>query len=373
MWRIHLNYVENWAKEYEGPQFHAILTDLPYNLESITKRFGKEGSSPAKFGKDGAFNRVGKGFMGKTWDTDIACKKEFWELLKPVLYPGAFGLAYMGTRTYHRAATAIEEAGFIIHPMIGWVQSQGFPKATRIDTQLDRNAGIERKVVGPLKNAGSTKPRLAMGDGWQENPMETEPATAEAKIWEGYRYGLQSLKPCMEPIIMFQKPYEGKPVDCIVATGAGALNIEGTKFEVGRTYKINRFDDGMKPFGEGAGHEYSSDDESRLYPANFIIDDGVEEPYKNFFYQAKASRKERDAGLANRNEHPTIKPIELNKYLATLLLPPNTYESKLLVPFSGTGSEVIGALLAKWDCVVGIECEEESYNTSLDRIKHWVP
>ena len=373
MWKLYLDYVENWAKEYEGPLFHAILTDLPYNLESITKRFGKEDSKPSGFGKDGAFNRVAKGFMGKTWDTDIACKKEFWELMKPLLYPGAFGLAYMGTRTYHRAATAIEDAGFVIHPMLGWVQSQGFPKATRIDTQIDRDAGAERQVKGPIKNPGSTNPRIAMHNGWQENPMETEPATLEARIWEGYRYGLQALKPCMEPIIMFQKPYEGRPVDCIVATGAGALNISDTKFEVGRTYKINRFKDGMKPFGEGAGHDYVSEDESKLYPTNFIVDEGVDELYKNFFYQAKASRKERDAGLVERNEHPTIKPIALNKYLATLLRPPKEYEGNLFVPFSGTGSEVIGGLLADWKWVVGVECEKDSYDTSFERLKYWVP
>jgi hypothetical protein len=210
-----------------------------------------------------------------------------------------------------------------------------------------------------------------MHDGWQENPMETEPATNDAKIWEGHRYGLQSLKPCMEPIIMFQKPYEGKPVDCIVATGAGALNIKDTKFSVGRSHKINRFNDGMKPFGKGAGHSFASEVSSLLYPTNFIVDDEIDDLYKNFFYQAKASPKERNAGLPSKNEHPTIKPIELNKYLATLLMPPKEYDGRLLVPFSGTGSEVIGGILAGWNYVVGIECEEDSYNTSLMRINYW--
>lgn len=364
--------VERHLKNFDDDKFHAVLTDPPYNLDSISKRFGKQNSKPSGYGNDGAFNRVSKGFMGKEWDTDIAFRTEFWEIVKDVLHPGAFGLSFMGARTYHRAAVALENAGFIIHPLIGWVQSQGFPKPTRLDTQIDRAAGATRKVVGKVKNPGSTNPRLAMHDGWQESPDITEPTTDMAKVWSGYRYGLQALKPAMEPIIMFQKPYDGKPYQSIVETGAGALNIENTKFYAGREFAVNRFDDGMKPFGNGAGHDYSSSVENMLYPANFIVDENTGEPYSNFFYQAKANKKERNFGLDSKNTHPTIKPLGLTEYLAKLLLPPDNYAPRrVLVPFSGTGSEVIGCMLAGWDYILGVELEKESYDMSLKRIGYW--
>lgn len=394
--------IRTWAKYYQGPKFHAILTDPPYNLESINKRFGKPGSKAAKHGKDGAFTRVSTGFMGKAWDTDVAFDPDVWYAIGEHLYPGAFGLAYMGARTYHKAATAIEEAGFIIHPMIGWIQSQGFPKATRIDTQIDRRKGQlkEREVLGPIEHPGSTNDRVSMHDGWQENPMRTKPATALAQVWEDYRYGLQSLKPCLEPIIMFQRPYENKPVDDIMKTGAGALNIEGTKFDVGREIITNRFTEGMKPFGNAQGEGYDSSTSNLLYPANVILSGEVGEPFENFFYNAKVMPKEREAGLrghlpcikcgetdtethinpktgreekCRRCDHPTLKPIILNTYLATLLLPPDIYKPRrLLVPFSGTGSEVIGGALAGWDNVIGVELEPNSVVMSQVRVNYWI-
>jgi len=371
IWKINNQDIKDWV-EGDTEMYHAVLSDPPYNLESISKRFGKEGSSPAKFGKDGAFSRASKGFMGKSWDNEIAFDIELWKKIKDKLYPGAFGLCFMGSRTYYKLAYALDQAGFIIHPMIAWVNSEGFPKATRIDTQIDKAVGLDREIIGPMKNVGSTKPRVAMHNGWQENPMETKPTSELAKQWEGYRYGLQSLKPCMEPVIMFQKPYEGKSVDSIIKYGSGAINIAETKFSKDRKFVVNRFTNGAKPFGNAIGEEFESFEEDKLWPANVIIGEDVGEPFVNFFYQAKARTKEKSAGLENKTTHPTIKPIDLTKYLATLLLPPKEYSPrKLLVPFSGTGSEVIGGLLAGWDYVEGIELEKESADVSLERISYW--
>jgi site-specific DNA-methyltransferase (adenine-specific) len=370
-WKLNNQDIRKWVENQEN-RFHAVLTDPPYNLDTIKKRFGKKGSAPAKHGRDGAFARVGKGFMGKEWDTDVAFDPNLWHSIGKLLYPGAFGLAFI-SRNYHKLAMAIEEAGFIIHPIIGWIQSQGFPKATKIDTQVDKRIGVydQRNVVGRVQS--SPVKRVAMHDGWKHNPEVTGAVSALGKAWEGWRYGLQSLKPAMEPIIMFQKPYENKPVDDITRYGAGALNIEGTKFESGREIVTNRFKDGMKPFGNGAGHAYEGSVNTKLYPANVIIDEGVGEPFSNFFYQAKANQKERNAGLDEKNEHPTIKPIDLIKYLATLLLPPDQYAPRrLLVPFSGAGSEMIGSLLAGWDYVEGVEIEKPSYEMAIKRINHWM-
>jgi site-specific DNA-methyltransferase (adenine-specific) len=331
-WKICNQDIKDWV-DTDTEMYHALLSDPPYNLESISKRFGKENSSPAKFGTDGAFSRASRGFMNKLWDTGIAFDVDLWKKIKDKLYPGAFGMCFMGSRTYYKLATALDQAGFILHPMIGWIHP-GFPKATRIDKQIDASL---------------------------------------AKTWEGYRYGLQALKPCLEPIIVFQKPYEGRPVDNITKYGSGALNIAETKFSKDRSFVVNRFTDGMKPFGNAVGHEFESTQETMLWPANVIIGEDVEEPFVNFFYQAKASQKEKNAGLDDKMGHPTIKPIDLVKYLSTLLLPPKEYSPrKLLVPFSGTGSEVIGGLLAGWDYVEGIELEKESFDVSIKRIEHWI-
>ena len=109
-------------KKLENNSIDAIVTDPPYGLVSIVKRFGKEGSAPAKFGTDGAFSRVSKGFMGKEWDgSGIENNIEMWRECLRVLKPGAFLLSFAGTRTYHRIALAIEDAGFEIRDMIEWV------------------------------------------------------------------------------------------------------------------------------------------------------------------------------------------------------------------------------------------------------------
>ena len=358
---LHFCDAVEFLGDYEGPKFHALLSDPPYNLESIQKRFGKKDAAPAQYGNDGAFSRVSRGFMGKEWDTNIAMRPETWKIIKRVLHPGAFCMAFSSTRTYHRMATAIEDAGFIIHPMIGWIQGQGFPKATKV----------------------------------------------KAEGWEEYRYGLQTLKPSFEPICVFQKPYEGKPLQNIVDTGAGAIWIEGARIgeEVIPVNVLEKW--------SGLGQVQDPDYEQKLqvgrWPANVVVSDYEVFPYDKFFYCAKANRKERDAGLEDmpdtmfgqsggaqsklkdgeeeylqdsiglnrikkvKNSHPTVKPIDLCRWLATLLLPPPTYKDRrLLVPFSGSGSEVIGGLQAGWDLVTGIEIDLGYMDLAGKRIEWWM-
>jgi len=211
-----------WASVYDGELFHALLCDPPYHLTEIVKRFGSPEAAPAQYGTDGAFQRTSKGFMGKVWDGgDVAFRPETWAAVGRLLCPGAFGMAFAGSRGWHRMACAIEDAGLIIHPTIfGWNYLSGFPKATRIDTQIDRRAGAERPIVGRRKHA----PKFdAAGHGYREKDNcynskdresfeETAPATELAAAWQGHRYGLQALKPAVEPIIVFQRPYEGRSV-----------------------------------------------------------------------------------------------------------------------------------------------------------------
>ena len=105
----------------EGFRCASCVTDAPYGLTSIVERFGKNDAKEAKIGKDGAFARTSAAFMGQTWDANgVEVDPGFWTLVYDVLLPGGFVVAFSSPRTYHRMATAIEAAGFITHPMIGW-------------------------------------------------------------------------------------------------------------------------------------------------------------------------------------------------------------------------------------------------------------
>lgn len=403
-WKIYNEDAVEWAKNYQKGKFHALLCDAPYHLTSIVKRFGKTKENDATLTSEKVRNRsdgysrlIGTGFMGNTWDGgDLAFRPETWEAFGQVLYPGAFGMAFSASRNWHRMAVAIEDAGFILHPTIFlWAYGQGFPKATNIDKKVK--------------------------DG----------------VFEGHRYGLQALKPAVEPIIVFQKPYEGKPLNNIVSSGAGALNIDGARIPTEQPVTINRFTKGAKPWGDAKGEEFDTVSSSQgRWPSNLLLTEssaisldeqtgiltsgkmlptskrstdgspngiygkfdmnaplqetvGDSGGASRFFYRVqetldesdpvyycgKVSQKERSAGLDERNVHPTLKPIDLCKYLATLLLPPDEYAPRrLFVPFSGSGSEMIGAGLAGWEHVVGVEFDKENgyVDIAKKRLEHWL-
>lgn len=434
--------VLRWAANYRGPKFHTLLTDPPYEL----------------------------GFMNAAWDkSGIAFQKDTWAAFYEHMHPGAFGMAFGGSRTYHRIACAIEDAGFIMHSsLFGWCTSQGFPKATNVSKQIDKAAGVQGEIVGKHPNPGSTKKRQSMGDGWQESPDIIAPATELAQIWQGHRYGLQAIKPALEPIILFQKPYEGRPIDNMTATGAGALWIDGAR--IGCTDKTP-FPVGTQKTGYSGGMPINTDDSHPLgrWPANLALIhhpgcddlscvpecpimrlgeqsgvnvsrqnttsdhranngasmflDGRRDPNNShsdegtaarYFYDAdwmyerieatdpviycpKPSTAEREAGLSKRqrqivndgrdtpidnpyqrgdterlNTHPTIKPISLSQHLATLLLPPAAYgPRKLLIPFSGAGSECIGAFMAGWEQIEAIELGTDHCAIAQARWQYW--
>ncbi|WP_425962684.1 hypothetical protein [Rhizobium nepotum] len=123
----------------EGVRVHSVVTDPPYGLVSIQKRFGKEGSKAARTEKnDGSFNRLSRGFMNKQWDgTGIERDPDFWKLIYDILLPGGYVFAFSGSRTGHWQACAMELAGFIMHPMHGWVFGSGFPKASNAERAID--------------------------------------------------------------------------------------------------------------------------------------------------------------------------------------------------------------------------------------------
>ena len=124
----------------------AVVTDPPYHLTSIVKRFGAEGAAPAQFGKDGAYARASAGFMGKTWDGgDVAFRPETWAEVLRVLKPGGHLIAFAAPKNQHRMICAIEDAGFEIRDCLMWLYGTGFPKSLDVSKAIDKAAGAERE------------------------------------------------------------------------------------------------------------------------------------------------------------------------------------------------------------------------------------
>jgi len=266
------------------------------------------------------------GFMGKSWDNSgIAYSVELWSQALRVLKPGGHLLAFGGSRTYHRLASAVEDAGFEIRDQIMWLYGSGFPKSLNLKDE-----------------------------------------------WQGWG---TALKPAHEPIVVARKPLIGTVATNVLTYGTGALNIDGSR--VGTTDALGR------------------------WPAN-VIHDGSEkvleyfgEPQR-FFYCAKASKSERNAGLEglpekgkvfngqnaepsgnakgsvenkfstkpSQNFHPTVKPIALMRYLVKLVTPPN---GTVLDPFLGSGSTAVAAILEGFNWI-GCEMTEDYWPIIEERV-----
>jgi site-specific DNA-methyltransferase (adenine-specific) len=214
----------------------SAVTDPPYHLTSIVKRFGAANAAPAKSnGATGVYGRASAGFMGQTWDGgDVAFRPETWAEVLRVLKPGGYLLAFGGTRTYHRLACAVEDAGFEIRDQIGWAYGSGFPKSLDVSKAIDKAAGAEREVVGihprPAGNkAGGNSLNMSVL-GMPASATVTTPATPEAVAWQGWG---TALKPAWEPIVVARKPLIGTVAANVLAHGTGALNIDGCRVATG--------------------------------------------------------------------------------------------------------------------------------------------
>jgi site-specific DNA-methyltransferase (adenine-specific) len=407
---------------------HAIITDPPYEL----------------------------GFMGKTWDsTGIAYNQEVWQQCLRVLKPGGHLLAFGGSRTYHRLASAIEDAGFEIRDQIMWVYGSGFPKSLDVSKAIDKAAGAEREVIG---KGTSGKTAIWSENGGMGNFNLTAPATDAAKQWDGWG---TALKPAHEPIVLARKPLDGTVANNVLTHGVGALNIDASRVPGQLEGDPNRF---AKTDG-GSFNSFNTPPVVRTegrWPANFIhdgsnevlelfpeskggafpkkanvptgrhyeggwgaVDNGVrtemgEGSAARFFYCAKASRTERNAGLdgletqrrstdygsfpkrqcnicgsrSNRNGrwpdcphddwswveqleqghkggnatnfHPTVKPLALIHYLIKLVTPPG---GTILDPFLGSGTTAVAAtqLGHPW---IGCELTEDYWPIIEARVNH---
>ncbi len=332
-------------RDLPDESFDAVVTDPPYGLS----------------------------FMGKKWDYDVPGVAEWVECLR-VLKPGGHLLSFFGTRTYHRGVVNIEDAGFEIRDQLAWVYGSGFPKSLDVSKAIDKAAGAEREVIGTNKRsdkrggnyhgASEIRPQI--------DCLITLPATDTARQWNGWG---TALKPAWEPIVLARKPIEGTVAANVLEHGTGALNVDGCRVGI---------DDGTRnrPPASPTGKTYAQDawtqdkqnkqsfnaDGLGRFPANLIHDGGEEVlgmfpqgksgtmkagttrknragftgnmPTKaaRFFYCAKASRSERGEG----NDHPTVKPLALMRYLCRLITPPG---GVILDPYCGSGSACIAAHL----------------------------
>lgn len=334
----------------------AVVTDPPYALVSIVKRFGQPGAAPAK-GND-AYARASAGFMGQSWDTgEVAFATEFWAQVLRVLKPGGHVVAFSGTRTYHRLAVAIEDSGFEIRDQLAWVYGSGFPKSHDVSKAIDKMFGAEREVVGVAGKSGSTACFSGMaGNEVSGEYYSTAPATPQAQQWEGWG---TALKPAWEPIVLARKPLIGTVAANVLEHGTGAINIDGCR--VGDEGGTKR--SGQAPYAESGwrtGHEVIPLDGLGRFPANILHDGDQFGENGRYFYSPKASKKDRGEG----NIHPTVKPTDLMAYLCRLVTPPG---GVVLDPFMGSGSTGKGAH-AEGFRFIGIEREENFFEIAAARL-----
>jgi site-specific DNA-methyltransferase (adenine-specific) len=335
----------------------------------------------------------GLSFMGKRWDYDVP-SVEIWQQVLRVLKPGGHLLAFAGTRTQHRMAVRIEDAGFEIRDMIAWVYGSGFPKSLDVSKAIDKAAGAEREVVRtpitPKSTAGKglsneldERPWMtkAREQGYHEHAGNT-PATEAAKQWQGWG---TSLKPSFEPVTVARKPLTGTVAENVLQHGTGGLNVDGCRVgcsgEALRGGGVGTRSDGWdRPWKADAAAvaahkakcDANADRASTLgrWPANLIHDgsdevvglfpDDGEASAARFFYCAKASK--RDRGESNR--HPTVKPTALMRYLCRLITPPG---GLVLDPFTGSGSTGRGAVLEGFR-FIGMELDAEHVEEAKRRI-----
>ena len=320
------------------------------------------------------------------------CEEWASEALR-VAKPGAHLLAFGGTRTYHRLACAIEDAGWEIRDCVMWVYGSGFPKSMEVGKAIDKAAGAEREVVGvdPLRYArlkNQINGSVSSG-GWELAARDvniTAPATDAARTWEGWG---TALKPAYEPIIVARKPLCGTVAENVVKHGTGAINIDACRVHGGDVVEPRKgagtlcgttdgYDRPWKhdPVAVAARQQRADEaiakaNELGRFPAN-LIHDGSDEvlglfPHTNsgsaarFFYCAKANKSDRGEG----NIHPTVKPTALMRYLCKLVTQPN---GVILDPFMGSGSTGKAAMLEGFR-FIGMELNEEYAKIARARIE----
>lgn len=309
----------------------------------------------------------GLSFMGKKWDYQVP-SIEIWKEALRVLKPGGTALIFAGSRTQHRMAVNVEDAGFILKDCIMWIYGSGFPKATDISKQLDKKAG-----------------------------EITIPTTPAAKLWNGWKS--HGLKPAYEPILVAMKPNEGSYAENAIKHGVAGLNIDAGRIgkNAGWSYPNGR--QGKGCFGKESLElnlkEPITSTQGR-YPANIILDEEVADEagdWSRYFYCAKSSKAERNLGCEGmeekqtnggrknqdsincpqqrgityrKNHHPTVKPLSLMEYLCKLTSTPTG--GLVLDPFAGSGTTGVACVKTSRN-FIGIELNPEYIEIAKKRIE----
>ena len=400
------------------------------------------------------------GFMGKAWDrTGISYNVDMWREVFRVLKPGGYLLSFGGTRTYHRMACAIEDAGFEIRDMVEWMYGSGFPKSLNIGKAIDKLQGNKRRISshyiapdGQWRDCNNHKPNEEIRNPETHYGYKTSgfrPIDKGNSTWEGWG---TALKPAHEPICMARKPLSEKTVaENVLKWGTGGINVDGCRVGTndelthGGPLRTNSGDTrsgkALGMFQGGTPNTYKQSPQGR-WPAN-LIHNGSQEvlglfpvtasgamkrtvgPYDGesnvsflrgrsgpdnqhgdsgsaarFFYCAKASKAERDAGCENleerfvrrddgqpfgmntnqyrpdgserksipprHNNHPTVKPLALMRYLCRLVTPPGGI---ILDPFMGSGSTGVAAELEGFR-FIGIDQDKEAFDIACRRVSY---
>jgi site-specific DNA-methyltransferase (adenine-specific) len=351
-------------------------------------------------------------FMGKAWDDHIDnarfgawCLLWATECLR-VLKPGGHLLTFGGSRTWHRLAVAVEDAGFEIRDSIAWLYGSGFPKSLDVSKAIDKAAGAEREVVGRYQPPAMEKP-WNLNNAIDERDVKvfassrnnldiTAPATEAAQQWQGWG---TALKPAFEPIVVGRKPLTGTVAANILQHGTGALNIDGCRIHTGERDDQHRHRVGGFSASEvyGIGEHAMREQTPGRWPTNVVLDEsqaaeldkqtgvltsgggdkgskssspgsangtlhgnwannrrtnhtpnsgGASRFFPVFKYQAKAPTKERPKvdGIA----HPTVKPLDLIRFLVRLVTPPG---GTVLEPFAGSGTTAEACVLEGVQCI----------------------
>lgn len=400
----------------------AIVTDPPYGLEFMGKEWDRldtwtPPTSPAKVAvsDNGFFKKERPNFRRQGNAGAVQAWHEAWatEALR-VLKPGGHLLAFGGTRTYHRLACGLEDAGFEIRDCLAWLYGSGFPKSLDVSKAIDKAAGAEREVTGlnqhAAKRTGHGKEGVldsrGPGLGGIASAEITAPATPEAERWQGWG---TALKPAMEPVVLARKPLTGTVAANVLEHGTGALNIDGTRIEgvppsvpQPRYNAVGVFTGGGSTGVEGRNGEMSQ--ASGRWPANVLLDEeaagmldeqsgetsstdrarlrrrmtsagirgggygqgaaGPDEPEidapglgysdtggaSRFFYVPKADREERNRGLGHRMASPARGAVGMSKVTAANWGDPDATVYERTTKAQNTHPTVKPVELMQWLC-----------------------
>lgn len=381
-------------KDLTDNSIEAVVTDPPYGLGACTPAHVAECLQAWSSGK--TWKPKGSGFMGKAWDAWVP-PPELWREVLRVLKPGGHALVFAGSRTQDLMGMSLRLAGFEMRDVIQWLYGSGFPKSHDVSKALDKMGGRQYEAV-PASGVGFMN---SEGEGWNLCHNQLIPVseqTEEAKQWEGWG---TALKPAYEPALLVRKPLSGTVAQNTLDYGCGGLNVDGCRIETDEyiftSRHANKVSQSIARF-KGIESKQSKGQGFGRWPSNIILDEQASEQLEQqagvsrFFYTAKASKSEREAGLEDfplkkagamsgeetredrptnhpmrANVHPTVKPIDLMRYLIRLITPPH---GTVLDPFMGSGSTGCAAAL-EGVSFIGIEREPEYFAIAQQRVAYW--